>query len=81
MYAYRILTKEVDGAADKGYCPALYEGISVCEKERHLHISSDEKYILGLIERAEPELAGRYGTLCCPIVSVNAMLLRIHTSG
>ncbi|XP_057295677.1 gametogenetin-binding protein 2-like [Hydractinia symbiolongicarpus] len=58
LKAYSILTGDVDGDAEKGYCAGLYEGLKSCPKERHVHVVCDTDFIAHLIGRAEPELAG-----------------------
>lgn len=56
--AYNILSGDIEGDADKGYCATLYEGLKSCPKERHVHVLCDTDFIAHLIDRAEPELAG-----------------------
>ena len=58
LRAYNILIGEVDSAKEKGYCPALYEGLRCCPQERHIHMLCDTDFISHLITRAEPELIG-----------------------
>jgi DNA-binding protein H-NS len=62
MRAYHLLVGEVDCNKEKGYCPALYEGLRCCSgdsaADRHVHVLCDTHYIATLIARAEPELAG-----------------------
>ena len=59
LRAYSILIGELDSGTEKGYCKALYDGLSCCQEKRHVHVSSDTDYIAKLIGRAEPELTGR----------------------
>lgn len=59
LRAYSILTGEVDSAAEKGYCPQLYDGLRCCPGERHIHVKCETDFIAHLIGRAEPELTGR----------------------
>lgn len=63
--AYNILVGEVDSAKEKGYCPALYEGLRCCPQERHIHMLCETDFIAHLISRAEPELIGRFVKLIC----------------
>ncbi|XP_064653255.1 gametogenetin-binding protein 2-like isoform X2 [Lineus longissimus] len=56
--AYSILVGEVNSNSEKGYCPALYEGLRCCPQDRHLHIHCDTDFIEQIIHRAEPELLG-----------------------
>ncbi|XP_065663783.1 gametogenetin-binding protein 2 isoform X2 [Hydra vulgaris] len=58
LKAYSILSGDIDGDSEKGYCAALYEGLKSCPKERHIHVVCDTDFIAHLIGRAEPELAG-----------------------
>lgn len=59
QHAYRILVKEVDHTAEKGYSAELYSGINCCQSEGHVHLPCDTNYIRKLVERAEPEMSGR----------------------
>lgn len=59
MRAYSILVGDLDHTTEKGYCPALYEGLRYCPQERHIHLLCETDFISNLIARAEPELAGR----------------------
>ncbi|XP_013401216.1 gametogenetin-binding protein 2 [Lingula anatina] len=56
LRAYSILVG--DSTSEKGFCPALYEGLRCCPQERHLHVLCETDFIAHLIGRAEPELAG-----------------------
>lgn len=58
LRAYSILVGDLDSAKEKGYCPALYEGLRCCPQERHIHMLCDTDFIAHLIARAEPELIG-----------------------
>ena len=58
LRAYSILVGDVDSTKEKGYCPALYEGLRCCPQERHIHMLCDTDFIAHLIARAEPELIG-----------------------
>ncbi|XP_032823605.2 gametogenetin-binding protein 2 isoform X1 [Petromyzon marinus] len=58
LRAYAILTGEVDGSKEKGYCAGLYEGLRSCPHERHVHVSCDTTFISHLLGRAVSELAG-----------------------
>ncbi|CAN0053114.1 unnamed protein product [Lampetra planeri] len=60
LRAYAILTGEVDGSKEKGYCAGLYEGLRSCPHERHVHVSCDTTFISHLLGRAVSELAGGY---------------------
>ena len=62
MKAYNILVGDVDHKNEKGYCPTLYEGLRCCGKleEKHVHVLCETDFIAHLIDRAEPELLGRY---------------------
>lgn len=59
--AYSILVGDIDSAKEKGYCPALYEGLRCCPQERHIHMLCDTDFIAHLIGRAEPEIIGSNG--------------------
>lgn len=59
LRAYSILVGEVDSSKEKGYCPALYEGLKCCPQDRHVHVLGDTEFIDNLISRAEPDLLGR----------------------
>ena len=59
LRAYHILVGEQDSNAEKGYCPALYEGLRCCQGEQHIHVLCETDFIAQLIGRAEPELTGR----------------------
>ncbi|WAR02768.1 GGNB2-like protein [Mya arenaria] len=61
LRAYSILVGDVDSAKEKGYCPALYEGLRCCPQERHIHMLCETDFIAHLIGRAEPELIGSNG--------------------
>lgn len=61
MRAYEILVGDVDSTKEKGYCPALYEGLRCCPGEGHIHMLCDTDFIAHLIARAEPELIGNTG--------------------
>lgn len=58
LRAYNILTGDIEGDGEKGYCANLYEGLKSCPKERHIHVLCDTDFIAHLIDRAEPELTG-----------------------
>lgn len=58
LRAYSILVGDLDSSKEKGYCPALYEGLRCCPQERHIHMLCDTDFIAHLIARAEPELIG-----------------------
>ena len=58
LLAYSILVGEVDHTQEKGYCAALYEQLSCCAKERHVHVYNDTEFIAHLLEKAEPEFLG-----------------------
>eukprot|EP00795_Rhopilema_esculentum_P015591 gene15591-6861_t len=58
LKAYNILTGDIEGEAEKGYCATLYEGLKSCPKERHVHVLCDTDFIAHLIDSAEPELTG-----------------------
>ncbi|ESP04183.1 hypothetical protein LOTGIDRAFT_136639 [Lottia gigantea] len=58
--AYSILIKEIDSSKEKGYCPALYEGLRFCQQEAHIHVVCETDFIAHLISKAEPEIAGNY---------------------
>ena len=60
LRAYSLLVGEVDKNNEKGYCPALYDGLKCCTGEKHIHVLCETDFIAHLIERAEPELTGRY---------------------
>ncbi|XP_052245499.1 gametogenetin-binding protein 2-like isoform X2 [Dreissena polymorpha] len=61
LRAYSILVGDVDSSKEKGYCPALYEGLRCCPQERHIHMLCETDFIAHLIGRAEPELSGSNG--------------------
>lgn len=61
LRAYSILVGDIDSAKEKGYCPALYEGLRCCPQERHIHMLCDTDFIAHLIGRAEPEIIGSNG--------------------
>ena len=42
-----------------GSSRALFKEVKTCAQRKHIHVPSDEKYLKELIERAEPELAGK----------------------
>ncbi|KAK6183762.1 hypothetical protein SNE40_002442 [Patella caerulea] len=56
--AFNILIGELDSSKEKGYCPALYEGLRYCSQEAHIHVLCDTDFIAHLITKAEPEIAG-----------------------
>lgn len=62
LRAYSILVGELESALEKGYCKALYDGLSYCAGEkhdkRHIHVTSETEFIGKLMGRAEPELTG-----------------------
>ncbi|EDO30524.1 predicted protein, partial [Nematostella vectensis] len=58
LRAFSILAGDLDGPSEKGFCPALYDGLKSCAQERHIHVLCDTDFIAHLIGRAEPELAG-----------------------
>ena len=60
LRAYSLLVGEVDKNNEKGYCPALYDGLKCCTGEKHIHVLCETDFIAHLIGRAEPELTGRY---------------------
>ncbi len=64
--AFNILTGDVDGSKEKGFCPALYEGLKYCsvnEKatsngtvdsanlSKHIHVLNDRDYLANLISK------------------------------
>lgn len=58
--AYNLLVEEPEPCKEKGYVASLYNGIKRCLQEKHIHLQVKTEYITDLIERAEPELIGRY---------------------
>ncbi|CAL9685871.1 unnamed protein product [Knipowitschia caucasica] len=60
LRAYNILVGDLDGAKEKGYCAALYEGLCCCPNEGHVHVYSKTDFIAHLLDRAEPEFSGGY---------------------
>lgn len=63
LRAYSLLVGELETSMEKGYCKALYDGLSFCPGEkhdkRHIHVTSETGFIGKLMSRAEPELIGR----------------------
>lgn len=59
MKAFNLLIGESDRTQEKGYNPALYQGLRYCPTEQHLHLKPSAAYLNMLIDRAEPELLGR----------------------
>ena len=62
--AFNILTGELDPSKEKGYCPALYEGLKYCcsssgsstEKQavkKHIHVRNDKIFIANLISKGK----------------------------
>ncbi|XP_075913806.1 gametogenetin-binding protein 2-like [Petromyzon marinus] len=60
LRAYSILVGDVEGPADRGFSPSLYEGLRCCSQERHVHVRCDTDYVAHLLGRAEPEFTGSY---------------------
>ncbi|XP_072302724.1 gametogenetin-binding protein 2 [Eucyclogobius newberryi] len=60
LRAYNILVGDLDSSKEKGYCAALYEGLSCCPHERHIHVHCETDFIAHLLGRAEPEFSGGY---------------------
>ncbi|XP_041457045.1 gametogenetin-binding protein 2-like isoform X2 [Lytechinus variegatus] len=58
MTAFNILFGDVKPCSEKGYNPAVYEGLRLCREERHIHLSTDTDFVARLISRAEPDLHG-----------------------
>ena len=63
LRAYSLLVGEVDKNNEKGYCPALYDGLKCCTGEKHIHVLCETDFVAHLIGRAEPELTGRYSVM------------------
>ena len=55
--AFNILTGELDPSKEKGYCPALYEGLKYCSSpensgdSKHIHVSNNKQFIATLISK------------------------------
>lgn len=58
MTAFNILFGDIKPCSEKGYNPAVYEGLRLCREERHVHLSTDTDFVARLISRAEPDLHG-----------------------
>ena len=84
LRAYSILVGELESTLEKGYCKALYEGLSYCSSEkhdkRHIHVTSETEFIGKLMGRAEPELIGRCveHDHCTLYLAPNVILLPCH---
>ena len=59
LRAYDILIGAIESKNEKGFVPALFDGLRCCGQERHIHVSAKNDYVSALIARAEPELTGR----------------------
>lgn len=60
--AFNILTGELDPSKEKGYCPALYEGLRYCsssseksstekQAQRHIHVLNDKTFVANIISK------------------------------
>lgn len=60
LRACLLLVDEKVPEKEKGFIPALYNGIKCCYSDKHLHLQPKTDYISQLIGRAEPDLLGSH---------------------
>ncbi|CAF0955399.1 unnamed protein product, partial [Didymodactylos carnosus] len=58
LRAYDILVDNVDHTGEKGFCPALYDGLRCCPHDKHIHVQAEKVFVGTLILRAEQEIQG-----------------------
>nr|CAB3248940.1 gametogenetin-binding protein 2-like [Phallusia mammillata] len=70
MKALNILTHEIDGTVEPGYCSAIYEGFQFCshstlkndnqtaETVKHVHVCCERSFIIHSLTQADAEMGG-----------------------